>query len=52
MAVVFTRAAIQVGVGPMLQGVFLWIVVATISLWLISAGWISLLGLRPRPIKI
>jgi uncharacterized integral membrane protein (TIGR00698 family) len=38
-----SRATIrQVGVRPMLQGVFLWIVVATTSLWLISSGWISL----------
>jgi uncharacterized integral membrane protein (TIGR00698 family) len=38
-----SRATVrQVGVRPMLQGVFLWIVVATTSLWLISAGWISL----------
>jgi uncharacterized integral membrane protein (TIGR00698 family) len=38
-----SRAAVrQVGVRPMLQGVFLWIVVATTSLWLISSGWISL----------
>jgi uncharacterized integral membrane protein (TIGR00698 family) len=38
-----SRATIkQAGVRPMLQGVFLWIVVATTSLWLISAGWISL----------
>jgi len=32
----------QVGVRPMLQGVILWIVVATCSLWLIAAGVISL----------
>ena len=38
-----SRATVrQVGVRPMLQGVLLWIVVATASLWLISAGWISL----------
>lgn len=38
-----SRATVrQVGVRPMLQGVFLWIVVATTSLWLISSGWISL----------
>jgi uncharacterized integral membrane protein (TIGR00698 family) len=38
-----SRATIkQAGVRPMLQGVLLWIVVATTSLWLISAGWISL----------
>jgi uncharacterized membrane protein YadS len=38
-----SRATVrQVGVRPMLQGVFLWIVVATTSLWLISVGWISL----------
>jgi uncharacterized integral membrane protein (TIGR00698 family) len=38
-----SRATVrQVGVRPMLQGVFLWIVVATTSLWLVSSGWISL----------
>jgi uncharacterized membrane protein YadS len=38
-----SRATVrQVGARPMLQGVFLSIVVATTSLWLISAGWISL----------
>lgn len=38
-----SRATIrQVGVRPMLQGVFLWVVVASASLWLITAGWIGL----------
>lgn len=32
----------QVGPRPMLQGVLLWIVVATTSLWLIKVGWIGL----------
>lgn len=32
----------EVGPRPMLQGVILWIVVATTSLWLIKIGWISL----------
>ena len=32
----------QVGVRPLLQGVILWILVGVTSLWLISAGWISL----------
>ena len=32
----------EVGPRPMLQGVLLWIVVATTSLWLIKIGWIAL----------
>jgi uncharacterized integral membrane protein (TIGR00698 family) len=32
----------QVGPRPLLQGALLWIVVATTSLWLIKAGWITL----------
>ncbi len=32
----------QVGARPLLQGVILWILVGVTSLWLISAGWISL----------
>jgi uncharacterized integral membrane protein (TIGR00698 family) len=32
----------EVGPRPMLQGVLLWIVVATTSLWLIKVGWITL----------
>jgi hypothetical protein len=29
-------------VRPMLQGVVLWIIVASVSLWAIHAGWIAL----------
>jgi Predicted membrane protein len=32
----------QVGVRPLLQGVLLWLVVASASLWAIHAGWIAL----------
>ncbi|MGH9597929.1 MAG: YeiH family protein [Edaphobacter sp.] len=32
----------EVGVRPLVQGVGLWIVVATLSLWAIHAGWIAL----------
>ena len=32
----------QVGPRPLIQGVVLWIVVASTSLWLITIGWISL----------
>jgi uncharacterized integral membrane protein (TIGR00698 family) len=32
----------QVGVRPLLQGVLLWMVVASVSLWAIHAGWIAL----------
>jgi uncharacterized integral membrane protein (TIGR00698 family) len=32
----------EVGVRPMVQGVTLWIVVASLSLWAIHVGWISL----------
>jgi uncharacterized membrane protein YadS len=32
----------EVGPRPMLQGVLLWVVVASTSLWLIKAGLISL----------
>ncbi|WP_035350907.1 YeiH family protein [Edaphobacter aggregans] len=32
----------QVGVRPLVQGVLLWIVVASVSLWAIHAGWIAL----------
>lgn len=32
----------KVGVRPMLQGVALWIVVATLSLWAIRSGWIGI----------
>jgi len=32
----------EVGVRPLVQGVTLWIVVATVSLWAIHAGWIAL----------
>jgi uncharacterized integral membrane protein (TIGR00698 family) len=32
----------EVGVRPLVQGVALWIVVASLSLWAIHAGWISL----------
>ena len=32
----------QVGPRPLLQGVLLWLLVSTISLWLIRAGWIGL----------
>jgi uncharacterized integral membrane protein (TIGR00698 family) len=32
----------EVGMRPLVQGVALWIVVATLSLWAIHAGWIAL----------
>jgi uncharacterized membrane protein YadS len=32
----------EVGVRPLVQGVMLWIVVASLSLWAIHAGWIAL----------
>ncbi len=32
----------QVGVRPLAQGILLWIVVASLSLWAIHAGWIAL----------
>jgi uncharacterized membrane protein YadS len=32
----------EVGVRPLIQGVTLWIVVASLSLWAIHAGWIAL----------
>ena len=32
----------EVGLRPLIQGVTLWIVVATLSLWAIHAGWIAL----------
>ncbi|HEY0161480.1 MAG TPA: putative sulfate exporter family transporter [Edaphobacter sp.] len=32
----------QVGVRPLAQGILLWVVVASISLWAIHAGWIAL----------
>jgi uncharacterized integral membrane protein (TIGR00698 family) len=32
----------QVGVRPLMQGVLLWLVVASVSLWAIHAGWIAL----------
>ena len=32
----------QVGMRPLVQGVTLWIVVASVSLWAIHAGWIAL----------
>jgi uncharacterized membrane protein YadS len=32
----------KVGVRPMLQGVVLWIVIATLSLWAIRSGLISI----------
>ncbi|GGA69211.1 UPF0324 membrane protein [Edaphobacter acidisoli] len=32
----------EVGVRPMVQGVALWIVIATLSLWAIHTGWIAL----------
>jgi uncharacterized integral membrane protein (TIGR00698 family) len=38
-----TRSTIkEVGARPLVQGVVLWIVVASVSLWAIHAGWISL----------
>lgn len=38
-----TRSTLkQVGVRPMVQGVALWFVIATLSLWAIHAGWIAL----------
>jgi uncharacterized membrane protein YadS len=32
----------EVGMRPLVQGVALWIVVASLSLWAIHAGWIAL----------
>jgi uncharacterized membrane protein YadS len=32
----------QVGIRPLLQGIGLWIAVASVSLWAIHAGWIAL----------
>jgi uncharacterized membrane protein YadS len=32
----------QVGVRPLVQGVTLWLVVASVSLWAIHSGWIAL----------
>ncbi|HWW96232.1 MAG TPA: hypothetical protein VNY74_00970, partial [Edaphobacter sp.] len=32
----------EVGVRPLVQGVALWIVVASLSLWAIHVGWIAL----------
>ncbi len=32
----------QVGVRPLVQGVTLWLVVASLSLWAIHAGWIAI----------
>jgi uncharacterized membrane protein YadS len=32
----------QVGIRPLVQGVALWVVVASVSLWAIHAGWIAL----------
>ena len=32
----------QVGIRPLVQGVLLWVVVASVSLWAIHAGWIAL----------
>jgi uncharacterized membrane protein YadS len=32
----------EVGVRPLVQGITLWIVVATVSLWAIHVGWIAL----------
>jgi uncharacterized membrane protein YadS len=32
----------EVGVRPLIQGVTLWIVVASLSLWAIHLGWIAL----------
>jgi uncharacterized integral membrane protein (TIGR00698 family) len=38
-----TRSTLQeVGLRPLIQGVVLWIVVASLSLWAIHAGWIAL----------
>ncbi|WP_158944526.1 YeiH family protein [Granulicella sp. S190] len=38
-----TRATLkEVGVRPMAQGITLWIVVASLSLWAIHAGWVAL----------
>ncbi len=38
-----TRSTLrEVGVRPLLQGISLWIVVASMSLWAIHAGWIAL----------
>ena len=32
----------EVGVRPLIQGATLWVIVATLSLWVIHAGWIAL----------
>ncbi len=32
----------QVGIRPLVQGILLWVVVASVSLWAIHAGWIAL----------
>jgi uncharacterized membrane protein YadS len=32
----------EVGVRPLLQGVALWLIVASLSLWTIHLGWIAL----------
>lgn len=38
-----TRSTLrQVGIRPLVQGVTLWVVVASVSLWAIHAGWIAL----------
>jgi len=38
-----TRSTLkEVGVRPLVQGVTLWIVVASLSLWAIHVGWIAL----------
>jgi len=38
-----SRATVrQVGVRPLVQGVVLWIIVGTTSLWLVAQGWIAL----------
>jgi uncharacterized membrane protein YadS len=38
-----TRSTLkEVGMRPLVQGVTLWIVVASLSLWAIHVGWISL----------
>jgi uncharacterized membrane protein YadS len=38
-----TRSTLrEVGVRPLVQGVALWVVVASLSLWAIHVGWIAL----------
>ena len=38
-----SRATVrQVGIRPLVQGVVLWIIVGTTSLWLVAQGWIAL----------